>query len=128
MKKSNQPTNEVLVNELEIYIRPIKIINLFKQVLTPNHHPCHNLPQACGGSKSVCLVCKWPIENLSSHLITVISNNEQWSGQLQQTNKQSMMLRLKLNHQMKVLQGKPSNENELQDFLKKIISLWLLDY
>ena len=76
-------------DELEGDFKSIKTINWHQQEVTTNCKPCHNLPQACGGSKYVCLVCKWPIENLSLHLITVISNNEQWSGQLQQTNKQS---------------------------------------
>ena len=45
-----------------------------------NGHPCHNLPQACWGSKYVCLVLIRPTSNLKSHLRTSFRINERLSN------------------------------------------------
>ena len=54
---------EVLVDELEWYFSPMKIINHDNQSWIPNMHPRHNLPQACRGRKSACLVCICSTDN-----------------------------------------------------------------
>ena len=36
------------------FLGSTKTNNWCQQVWTPKHHPWHNLPQACGGSKPVC--------------------------------------------------------------------------
>ena len=40
-----------------------------------NRHPCHDLPQACGGSKYVCLVWITTTDNLLTHPRTGFSIN-----------------------------------------------------
>ena len=45
-----------------------------------NQHPLHDLPQTCGGSKSVCTGSIRPTENFQSHLRTSFSINERWSN------------------------------------------------
>ena len=41
-----------------------------------NRHPHHNLPQTCGGSKSVCPVWIWTTDHFQSHLRTSFRINE----------------------------------------------------
>ena len=43
-------------------------------------HPCHDLPQTCGGRKSVCPVWIRPTENLQSHPMTSFRINERRSN------------------------------------------------
>ena len=43
-----------------------------------NRHPRHDLPQSCGGVKSVCPVWIWPTENLQSRLRESFRINEHW--------------------------------------------------
>ena len=50
---------------------------------TPNRPPLHDLPQACGGSKSVCQIFIWPTDNLQSHPGKTFRTNELWSNQCQ---------------------------------------------
>ena len=45
-----------------------------------NWYPCHNLPQTCGGIKSICPFCMCTTEHLQSHLRTSFSINELWSS------------------------------------------------
>ena len=45
-----------------------------------NRHPCHDIPQTCGGSKSVCMVWIHPNANFLTHTTTTLSINEPWSN------------------------------------------------
>ena len=84
-KKIQQSTKEVLCNELEWYFRSIKSINWCQQVWTPNQKPCHSLTEACGWSKSICLVRITPKEDLISHLRKIIMMNKLLYYQYKQT-------------------------------------------
>ena len=61
-----QPTKEVLCDELEGYYSSTKTINQCQQVLTPDRHPFHKLPQPCGGIKCLCTVLISTTYNLIS--------------------------------------------------------------
>ena len=53
------------------------------QLQTPNRHPHYNLPQTCGGIKSVSLVWIRPTDNYLTCLRTSFSINELWYYQIQ---------------------------------------------
>ena len=53
-------------------------IHLWWQVHRNNRNPRRNLPQTCGGRKSICLVCIHPTDNFQSHPSKRFSINELW--------------------------------------------------
>ena len=58
--------------------------NWCQQGVTINQKPCHGLPQAWGGSKSVCLFCIRPTDNFKLHLRTIIGVNKYQSNKREQ--------------------------------------------
>ena len=105
-------------NETEGGFRLIKKNNLCQQVWTTNQNPQQNLPQACRGRKSVCLVWICPTDNFLSHTRTSIRINNQWYDKPIQTSKKSTMVILKQKPQREVPQITSKNES-IQKSLKK---------
>ena len=91
----------ILQKQLEGYFIFKKAINWCEKFLTPNRHPCHALPQTCRGGKSICPVCIRLTENFLTLPRTSFGINEFWSDYWKQNNQQSMMLRWRLNLQIK---------------------------
>ena len=71
-KKSQKPIKEFLSYEFEKVFRSSKNVYWRQQVVMPYWHPCHDLPQACEGSKYVCIICIHTKENLQSRPSTSI--------------------------------------------------------
>ena len=90
MHTIQQSTKEGLKEELEGDFRLNKSINWIEQVWTPNRKTIHDLPQSCGGGKSICLVWIRPTDDFQSRPGKQFRINECWYGQCKQTGLQSM--------------------------------------
>ena len=91
IRTSQQYTKEGFNRYLEGCFISIKAINWNEQVVTPNQHPFHNLLQTCGGSKPLCPVWIWPIDNFQSRPGTSFRINEHWYDQFKNKCQQSTM-------------------------------------
>ena len=57
----------------------IHSIDLWRKLKSHHRNLFHNLPQTCGGRKSVCLIWILPREIFLTHPSTIFSINERWS-------------------------------------------------
>ena len=80
-KTENLPTLTTKTNWMKLGILNwIQSINWLQKVESHNRHPYHDIPQTCGGSKSICPILIRPTENFPTHPRTSFMINERWSS------------------------------------------------
>ena len=67
------------INCIELILFFIQSINWRWKLKSHNRQPNHDLPQACGENKSICMIWLLPTENLQPHPKTSFNINESWS-------------------------------------------------